>query len=350
MTNTHGELRQRTTGNSGSVRAKARETMRQGVALALRLRPVRAYLRYAEHRGAALADSVTYRALFSVFASVLLGFSLGALWLGDHPDAMRALTQALDSVIPGLSDTVDLRSVEAPTGFTLVGIASLLGLLAAAIGAMGSLRHAIRVLADEHHETGNGLLILLRQLLVTLTFGGLLLIAAGLSILNATGLRGLAEILGITVPSVVLEGTARVLGIAVVFVIDALALAIMFRLLSGLRAPARALWYGAFVGAVGLVVLQELSGLFVRGASSNPLLASFAALVALLLWVNLSSQVILFACSMIIVGAAEAHDRVRERFGASTLAQLRRRRAEDRVAAAKRVLREAQRDEQKALG
>ena len=78
--------------------------------------------------------------------------------------------------------------------------------------------------------------------------------------------------------------------------------------------------------------------------------AGCGALVALLLWVNLSSQVILFACSLIIVGAAEAHDRVRERFGAATLAQLRRRRAEDRVAAAKRALREAQRDEKRDEG
>ena len=54
--------------------------------------------------------------------------------------------------------------------------------------------------------------------------------------------------------------------------------------------------------------------------------------------------------SLIIVGAAEAHDRVRERFGAATLAQLRRRRAEDRVAAAKRALREAQRDEKRDEG
>lgn len=349
MTNDHDELRQRATKHPGAGRAKAREIIHKAIALALQARPVRAYLRYAEHRGTALADSVTYRALFSLFAAVLLGFSIAALWLGDNPDAMRGLTRALDSVIPGLSDAVNLRAVEAPTEFTLVGIVSCIGLLVAAIGAMGSLRYAIRVLADEHYEVGNGVLILLRQFLVTLAFGGLLLFAAGLSLVNATGLRGFAEMVGIAAPEVVFEGMARVVGVAVVFVIDAVALALMFRLLSGLHAPARALWYGALVGAVGLVVLQELSGLFVRGATSNPLLASFAALVALLLWVNLSSQVILFACSLIIVGAAEARDRVRERFGASTLAQLGRRRAEDRVAAAKRALREAQREEQKEL-
>ena len=43
-------------------------------AWALRLKPVRAFLLYSEKRGPMLADSVTYRTLFSVFAGVLLGF------------------------------------------------------------------------------------------------------------------------------------------------------------------------------------------------------------------------------------------------------------------------------------
>jgi membrane protein len=89
-------------------------------------------------------------------------------------------------------------------------------------------------------------------------------------------------------------------------------------------------------------VLQELSGLFVRGATSNPLLATFAALIALLLWFNLSAQVILLASSYIITATAEAKDRVRERYGAETLAQHRRRRAEDVLHAATRELRAAE--------
>ncbi|HCJ47913.1 MAG TPA: ribonuclease BN, partial [Microbacterium sp.] len=72
------------------------------VAWALSLRLVRAYLRYSERRGAMLADSVTYRTLFSVFAGVLLGFSVAALWLAGNPQAWDALIDAVDNVIPGL--------------------------------------------------------------------------------------------------------------------------------------------------------------------------------------------------------------------------------------------------------
>ena len=76
-----------------------------------------------------------------------------------------------------------------------------------------------------------------------------------------------------------------------------------------------------------------MSGLFVGGATSNPLLASFASLIALLLWLNLSSQVILIASAYIVVGTEEDTDRVHAVHGATTLAQFRVRRAERAVQA-----------------
>ena len=96
---------------------------------------------------------------------------------------------------------------------------------------------------------------------------------------------------------------------------------------------------GALLGGIGLTVLQQLSGLFVSGASSNPLLASFAALIALLLWLNLSAQVILLASTWIIISEREAADRVRERFGSPTFALRRVRQAENAVAVATEELR-----------
>lgn len=316
------------------------------IAWVLQLRLVRAFLRYSDHRGPALADSITYRALFSVFAAVLLGFSIAALWLGGNPEAMAALEQALNSVIPGLSDVVDLSRISAPTGFSIVGAISLLGLIGAAISAIMSVRTALRMLADELHDDGFFLWVMLRNLAVAVLFGGLLGLAAVLSFASAFGLSLVAGWFGIGENEPWLDFFARVLGIVIVLAVDTLAVALVFRILSGVDAPARALWSGALFGGIGLIVLQELSALFVRGATANPLLASFASLIALLIWFNLSSQVILIASSYIITATAESRDRVRERFGAQTFAQLRRKRAEDLVAAATRELRAAQAAEQ----
>jgi membrane protein len=324
--------------------------LRRIVAFALQLRLVRAYLRYSDHRGPALADSVTYRALFSVFAGVLLGFSIAALWLGGDPEAMRALEETVNRVVPGLSDVVDPSRIEAPAGFSIVGALSLVGLVGAAISAIGSLRTALRVLGDELHDDGFFLWVLLRNLLVAVAFGGLLGIAAALTVASTLGVTAVASWIGLPAGGPVVDGLGRALGILIVLAVDTVAVALVFRALSGIAAPARALWGGALLGGIGLVVLQELSGLFVRGATANPLLASFAALIALLLWFNLSAQVILIASSSTSTATAEAHDRVRERYGAQTFAQLRRRRAEDLVAAATRELRAAQEAERRESG
>lgn len=320
---------------------KLRALVARIIARALQWRLVRAYLRFADRRGPSLADSITYRALFSVFAGLLLGFSIAALWLGRNPSAMQALTEALDRVVPGLTEIVDPSRIHAPTSFTVVGIFSLLGLIGAGISAIASLRVALRVLADQLVDDGFFLWVQLRNLLVAIGFGGLLAAAAALSVFSSVGVETVASWFGLS-NTWLSDALTRAIGVLLVFAVDAVAVALMFRVLSGVRAPARALWTGALLGAVGLVVLQELSGLFVRGATANPLLASFAALVALLLWFNLSAQVILFASSYIIVATAEARDRVRERYGASTLAQYQRHLAEDLVDGARRKLRAAQ--------
>jgi membrane protein len=122
--------------------------------------------------------------------------------------------------------------------------------------------------------------------------------------------------------------SVRILSLLVVFALDAILIVGVFLILSGVRPAARSLWSGALLGGVGLLVLQELSSLFVGGATSNPLLASFASLLALLIWLNLSAQVMLIACAYIVTGEEEARDRVRARYGATTFPQRRIQRAE----------------------
>ncbi|WP_416446853.1 YihY/virulence factor BrkB family protein [Leucobacter sp. HNU] len=299
--------------------------VRRATAWALRLRLVRAFLLYTERRGAMLADSITYRALFSIFAAVLLGFSLAALWLGGDPDALRALRDALERVLPGLSKVVDPTAVHAPVGFTVVGALSLIGLVGAAISAIGSLRTALRVLSGELHDDGFFLWTILRNLLVGVAFGGLLIVAAVLGVAASSGVETVSGWLGWSARSIGAVFAARALGILIVFAIDLAAIALAFRLLSGVRAPARALWTGAALGALALTIL---------------------------LWVNLSAQAILIASSYIITATAETHDRVRLRYGAETFAQRRRQQAEDRLQAAKAELlaaQEAEREEREAL-
>ena len=302
-------------------------------AWALSLRLVRMWFHYSERRGPMLADSITYRALFSVFAGVLLGFSFAALWLSGNPDAWQSLISAVDAAIPGLvgeDGLVDVSEIQAPAGLTIAGVIALVGLVGAAIGAVGSLRVALRTLADKIHDDVAFIWVMLRNLLLALAIGGGFVLSAGATFVGTAFIGTVLDWLGIG-QSDAADAITRGVSLLVVFALDMALVALAFVTLSGVRARARTLWAGAFFGALGLIVLQQLSGLFVGGAGSNPLLASFAALVALLLWLNLSAQVILLASTWIIVGERERVDRVRERYGSPTFAKRRVRQAEDAV-------------------
>ena len=314
----------------------------RAIAWALRKKPVRAFLLYSEHRGPLLADSVTYRTLFSLFAAVFLGFSLAALWLADNPEAWQALLSSVNNFIPGLvgdDGLIETTTIEAPAGLTVAGIIATVGLVGAAIGAIGSLRTALRNIADRGADDVAFYWVLLRNLLLAIGIGGALAAAAAITVLGTAGVGLVAGWLGLSSESPLVVFSSRAVAIAIVFVLDAVAVAVLFRALSGVQAKARTLWIGALLGAVGLSVLQQLSGLFVGGAGNNPLLASFASLVALLLWINLSAQVILLASAYIVVGVEEDTDRVGSRDGATTFAERRMRRAEHAVTLATEELR-----------
>ncbi|GAA0497465.1 YihY/virulence factor BrkB family protein [Microbacterium aurantiacum] len=302
-------------------------------AWALSLRLVRTFLHYSERRGSMLADSITYRALFSVFAGVLLGFSFAALWLSDNPVAWQSLISAVDSAIPGLlgeGGLIDVNDIAAPAGLTVAGILSLLGLVGAAIGAIGSLRAALRALADRVAEDTLFIWVILRNLALAVAIGGGFVLSAAATFAGTAFIGTVREWIGIG-DGAIAEFATRGFSIVVVFLLDAGLIALAFVTLAGVKARPRTIIGGAAIGGVGLVALQQLSGLFVGGAGSNPLLASFAALIALLLWFNLSAQVILLASSWIILGVAEDADRVRERHGAPTFILRRVRKAEDGV-------------------
>lgn len=315
------------------------------IAWALARRPVRAALLYTERRGPMLADSVTYRALFSVFAGVLLGFSIAALWLAGNPVAWQAIIDAVQSAVPGLigeDGVIKTEDLRAPASLSIAGIISLVALVGAALGAIGSLRAAVRVLAGTLQDDILWIWVILRNLALAIGIGLAFVASAFLTFAGQLGIVWITGLLGLPEDSPVAAWTVRLVSLLVVFALDAVIIIGVFLLLSGVRPSARSLWSGALLGALGLLALQELSSLFVGGATSNPLLASFASLLALLIWLNFSAQVMLFACAYIVTAEEESTDRVHARYAATTFPERRLQRAEVEVQIATAELRAAQ--------
>lgn len=318
------------------------------IAWALARKVVRATLLYIERRGAVLAGSVTYRALFSVFAALLLGLSIASLWLAGNTVAWDAIIRTVDSAIPGLLGeggvVEDPASVPAPPGLSVAGIVSAVALVGAALSAIGTLRVAVRTVAGVVLDDTFWLWVILRNIALAIGIAVSFIAAAAVTFVARIGISFVTDLLGLPSGSTGAVWGIRVVSLLVVFALNALLIYGVFRLLSGYRASARAVWPGALLGGLGLLALQELSTLFVGGATSNPLLASFASLLALLIWLNLSAQVILIACAYIVTGAEEEHDRILSQAPRS-FAQRRVQRAQHDVMVATKALRAAEQAE-----
>lgn len=288
----------------------------------MRLRPVRVFQHYASRRGALLAQGLSYQAIFAVFAAIWVGFSVLGSVLQSRPDLLQALIDLLATNIPGLIDdgsgngAIDPAELVQSVPFTLTGLIALALLLFTATGWLSSGREAVRVLFDLPGSSLNPVLAWLKDLGLALAFGAALLGSAALSIVSTSATSAVLEVISVDANSPVARGVTSVVGILLMLLLDVVILGAFFRIVSGIRIPLHVLWKGTLLGAVALGVLKVLGSSLLGGATSNPLLASFAVIIGLLIWFNLVCQVILLSASWIAVGAADAgldlHGRSRE--------------------------------------
>lgn len=280
------------------------------VAWAMTLRPVRVFLDYGAHRGPLLAAGLSNQAIFAVFASVWVAFSAFGIVLAGNPELQAALLALLATAVPGLIDTGDGGAIDPAdlvntTVLGWTGAIALGGLFVTALGWLSSARDAIRVLGDLPAPRTNFLLLKLKDFGLALGFGALLLISAALSVVSTEALDVTLDWLGIRDSTATTVG-ARVLTIGVMFVLDTLVLAGLYRMLAGVHIPVRFLAQGAVLGAIALGVLKILGTALLGGATRNPLLAGFAVIIGLLIWFTLICQVILIAACWVFVTMRDA--------------------------------------------
>ncbi len=281
------------------------------IAWVMALKPVRVFIEFGEKRGYLLSAGLAYQSIFAVFAALWVGFSIAGLIVAGSRDLQLALIEVLRQTVPGLIDPdgsgegiIDPELLLEATIFGWTGAVALVGLFLSALGWMAGARDAIRIMFDLPGPRTNFYLLKLKDVGLALGFGALLLISTGLSVSGTVALSGVLDWLGIrdTTTTTVL---GRIVTLGVMFVLDAVVLGMLYRVLSGMRIPMRRLVPGALIGAAALGGLKVLGTTLLGGASTNPLLASFAVFVGVLIWFNFVSQVILLAAMWIAIGVAD---------------------------------------------
>ncbi|WP_306368780.1 YhjD/YihY/BrkB family envelope integrity protein [Nocardiopsis sp. CC223A] len=255
---------------------------------------VRAYERYADRNGNQLAGAVTYFAFLSFFpllalAFAAVGFVLATLQieLGDQLD------QALDDVLPGLSQQLPIDQIaDARVGAGLFG---LVGLLYAGLNSVSALREALHSIWLKNPKEGPNILLSKgTDLLVMLGLGLALLLSVSLTGVAQAATQWSLSLVGLD-GSIVANIALRLLALAIAIGANTLIFMLTFALLSGSGRPARMMWRGALLGAVGFEILKAAAALLLAGTLSNPVYASFAVLVGLLVWINLVMRLVMFS-------------------------------------------------------
>lgn len=274
------------------------------------LKPVRVFTHYGESRGPILASGLAFQAIFAVFGGLWVGFSIAGLILVTNIGLRTSLIEVLAQTVPGLIDgegtdgIIDPEALLDAGNFGWQGAIALVVLLFAALNWLAAARDATRVIFELPQAATNFVLLKAKDLGLAAGFGVLLLVSAGLSVVGTIALDSVLLWAGIrdTTLSTVL---GRTVTLVVMFALDAFVLGMLYRVLAGVKIPLHHLRQGALIGALALGGLKVLGSNLLGGASNNPLLASFAVLLGLLIWFNFVCQAILIAAAWIAVGVRD---------------------------------------------
>lgn len=266
-------------------------------------RVARALARFSARGGGVLSGGIAYAALFSIFAAVAIGYTVLMVVLRGNDELREQVLETVGEALPGLIKgadgvgLIDPTELTISTTLTVTGIVALVVLLLSALAAVAAVRIGIRAMFGEDGPHGNAVTSKLRELGGFVGIGIAVLVSAVLTTGVAAGVQWLLDVLGMDAAT---AGAVRLAGIAVAFVVDALVFVLMVGVLAGEQPPRKDMVQGALIAATAFGVVRVLGTQLVAGSvGRNPLLASFAVIVTLLVWVNLIARLLLMTAAWV---------------------------------------------------
>ncbi|KQW49901.1 ribonuclease BN [Nocardioides sp. Root1257] len=258
-------------------------------------------VRMQEHYGAVKAGqqagAVTYFAFLSFFPILALAFFVVG-WISKvYPDAEQNLTDALNSVMPGLIGTSDgqIQLDDIQKAAATLGIIGAVVLLYSGLGWLAAMRDALVVVFEvPAKEQPNFVFGKLRDLLTLALIGVILLV----SVAVAGFVGGFSkDVLDWVHLGEELSWLVTLLTIVLGLGANMLLFFSMFVLLAEPHTPRRSLWSGALLGAIAFEVLKQLSTILFRSTQGNPAFQAFGIALIVLVWINYFSRVVMYAAA-----------------------------------------------------
>lgn len=271
-----------------------------------RIRPWRTFSHFTDVGGNVLSAGMSYQALFAVFAALWVGFGALGIWLRSRPELLQSLVDQINRFVPGLlgeHGVVSLSTLFSARSLDWTSLIAAVSLIWVALSWFTGTRRAIRIIFGlEVKQYRNALLLKLRDLSLAVAFLVALIVSAGLTVASTNFATMLSEWIGADSSNWIFSGLGHAVRYGTLYFFDVLVLLGIFFWLAEVRVPRWSMLTGCALGGAVLFILKVLGTALLGGATSNPLLASFAVLIGLLIWFNLICRTLLLTAAWIATG------------------------------------------------
>ncbi|MET9167320.1 YihY/virulence factor BrkB family protein [Streptomyces cellulosae] len=239
-----------------------------------------------------LAAAMTFRSFVALFPLLTVAAAIGAATLGK--ERQDALQDTITDQVPGISDQLDVGELAENAG--TIGLIAGAALVFTGISWAGSMRECLRAVWELPDDDENPLLRKGKDAGILVGLGGAVLVTLAASAV-ATALVGrISDAAGLEKGGwggVVLQTAA----FAVAAGTDFLLLLYVLTLLPGVQPSRRRVTVAALTGAVGFELLKLLLSGYIQGVAAKSMYGAFGVPVALLLWINLTTKLVLFCAA-----------------------------------------------------
>ncbi|MBM7087802.1 YihY/virulence factor BrkB family protein [Streptomyces sp. NPDC012461] len=261
----------------------------------------RSYERLDRVHWTRLAAAMTFTSFVALFPLLTVAAAIGAATLSA--EQQTTLQQKIADQVPGISEQLDIESLVQNAG--AIGLIAGAVLLFTGISWAGSMRACLRAVWELPDEEENPLWRKGKDAGILVGLGGALLITLVASTVASALVGRISDAIGLA------EGgwggaVLRAAAFAVAVGADFLLLLYVLTLLPGVEPARHRLLVAALTGAVGFELLKLLLSGYMQGVAAKSMYGAFGVPVALLLWINFTSKLVLFCAAWTATPSEEA--------------------------------------------
>jgi membrane protein len=264
----------------------------------------RSYERLDRVKWTRLAAAMTFVSFVALFPLLTVAAAVAAATLTKSQQ--QELQDKITDQVPGISDQLDINGLVQNAG--TIGLIAGAALLFTGIGWVGQMRDCLRAVWERPDGDENPVLRKAKDMGVLVGFGGAVLLTLAISTVASALVGRITDGLGIDK-----EGWGgillRVAALAIAVLADFLLLLYVLTLLPGVEPTRRRLVVAALIGAVGFELLKLLLSGYMQGVAAKSMYGAFGVPIALLLWINFTSKLVLYCAAWTATGTAPDNPR-----------------------------------------